>query len=105
MMQAGQLDQRITIQALTDGQDAYGHLTQAWSDLVEVWAQYMPGAGNEKYAAAGVYAETQGRFRMRWRAGITVEHRVRFDGRNYDILAVDEIGRRDGLELKVKAAA
>lgn len=102
-MFAGKLDRRIVIQAKTSTQDAYGSVSDTWASFAEVWAQYLSGAGNELFTAAQVYADTQGRFRIRYIDGITTEHRVLYNGNYYDILSVDEIGRREGLELKVKA--
>jgi SPP1 family predicted phage head-tail adaptor len=103
-MMASALDLRIVIQAKTSAQDeSFGGAVETWEDVVTVWAQYLPGGGNERFAAAQVYAETQARFRLRWRDDVTVQNRITFEGKTYDILAVDEIGRRHGLELKVKA--
>ncbi|OAN53892.1 hypothetical protein A6A04_13450 [Paramagnetospirillum marisnigri] len=102
-MDAGRLDRRVTIQALTTSSDALGGVTETWADLATVWAQFLPGAGKEAYSAAAVHAEAQARFRIRWRSDVTTVHRVIYDGKAWDILAVDEIGRREGLELKVKA--
>lgn len=104
-MMAGKLDRRIVIQGLTVTQDDYGGEVDAWATLATVWAQWLPGAGSERFTAASVYAEAHGRFRIRWRSDVTTKHRVTYDGKEFDILAVDEIGRREGLELKVKARA
>ncbi|NFV80000.1 phage head closure protein [Magnetospirillum aberrantis] len=105
-MDAGKLDRLITILALTTGQDEYGGVTETWTPIDDpVWARWMPGAGSERFAAASTYAETQGRFLIRWRSDITPQHRVAWDGREFDILDVVEIGRREGLELRVKARA
>jgi SPP1 family predicted phage head-tail adaptor len=104
-MDAGKLDRRITIQGVSLADDGYGGQVETWSTVATPWAQFLPGGGNEKFASAQVYAETQARFRIRWRAGITPTNRVVFDGKTWDVLAVDEIGRREGLELRVKARA
>lgn len=104
-MDAGRLDRRVSILALTEGQDDYGGVTEIWSPLTSVWARWLPGAGSERFAAASTYAETQGRFHIRWRSDITPQHRVAWDGKEFDILDVVEIGRREGLELRVKARA
>lgn len=104
-MDAGKLDRRITLRSVTVTQDAYGGVVETYADMATVWAQYLPGGGNERFVSAQVYAETQARFYLRWREGITTQHRVVFDGRDYDIVAADEIGRREGLELRVRARA
>jgi len=103
-MNAGTLDRLISIQALTTSQDEYGGVTETWTELAQVWARWLPGAGSERFAAGSVHAETQGRFHIRWRADVTPQHRVAWDNKSWEILDVTEIDRRDGLELRVKAA-
>jgi SPP1 family predicted phage head-tail adaptor len=105
MIDAGSMDRRITIQGVSLADDGYGGQVETWSTVAEVWAQFLPGGGNEKFASAQVYAETQARFRIRWRSGLSPKNRITFDGKTWDVLAVDEVGRKEGLELKVKARA
>lgn len=105
-MQAGQLDRLITLQALTVTTDAYGGVVESWSPVATLWAQFLPGGGNEKFTAAQVYAEAQARFRIRYRDDVTPEHRIVDEyGTEWDILGVSEIGRRVGLEIHCKARA
>jgi SPP1 family predicted phage head-tail adaptor len=104
-MRAGKMDRRIIIQRATVTQDDHGEPIETWATLDTVWAQYLPGGGDERYSGQQVFAETQCRFRIRHRAGIKPTDRVSYEGREYDILAVDPIGRREGLEIKAKARA
>lgn len=104
-MQAGKLDRRITIIGKTISRDDYGAEIVSWATRETVWARYLPGGGNERFAAAQVYAETQGRFQIRWRTDVTTDNRILFDGKEWDILDVCELGRREGIEMKAKARA
>ena len=105
-MDAGKLDRLITIQAATTTQNEFGEPIPSWSNLADVWAEYLPGGGSERFTAQQVYAETTARFRIRWRSDVDAMSRILFDGKTWDILAVDEFdGRRNGLEIKVKAGA
>lgn len=106
-MRRGKMDRAITIQALTTTQDGWGEEIQSWASITPnpIAAQYLPGGGNERFAAGQIYAQTEARFHIYWRADVTPLHRVIYEGREYDILSADEIGRREGLELKVKARA
>jgi SPP1 family predicted phage head-tail adaptor len=104
-MRAGALDRRITIQALTVSQGATGGVVETWADLATVWAQWLPGAGNEKFVAPAVYAEASGRFRVRYRPGVTARNRVLYNGIEWDIIDIQEVGRRDGLDLFVRGRA
>src|SRR5690625_4109788 len=96
------LDRTIEVQELTTTIDDYGGVVEAWQTVSVENAQYLPGGGNERFAAAQVYAQTEGRFRLRYRPWITPEHRICWEGRAYDIVAVEEIGRRVGSEVRVK---
>lgn len=104
-MIAGALDRWVSILAPVVSQDEFGGVVETWDEVSGVWAQYLPGAGSERFAAAAVYAETQARFLVRWRDDITTDMRFEFDGREWDILSVSEIGRRDGLEIRAKGRA
>lgn len=105
MFDAGKLDRRIALQEKTASKDALGGLTESWVTIANVWAQYLTGGGSERFSSAQIYAETQARFRIRWMASITPEHRIVYDGKEWDILSVDEIGRKEGIEIKAKARA
>lgn len=104
-MRAGALDRRIVIErALADDDGA--NETEIWVALRTVWAQFIPSAGKEARAALGQDALLPASFRIRWSsevADVGPRDRVRYPagagGRVYDIKAVVEIGRREGIEL------
>lgn len=98
-MRAGDLDRRVTIQQRTDTQDSYGEPIAAWADLAEVWAQVTPVRGVERLTAEQLTSDVTTRFRIRYRAGITEQMRLSYEGRVYQIHAVLELGRREGLDL------
>ena len=57
-------------------------------------------AGLERVQAAQLMSIMDTRFLIRWRGDLQPgTHRVVFDGRTYDIEAVVELGRREGLQL------
>lgn len=103
-MQAGKLDRRITIQEPVISQDDYGEpVVTGWADVATVWAQVVPVSGREYFDATAVRAEKTTRFRIRWRSGLTEAMRIVYDGRNYDIRSIVELGRREGLEIRAEA--
>lgn len=105
-MDSGRLDRLITIQVASMTQNDYGEEIPSWSTLAQVWAQFLPGGGNERFTAQQVYAEAQARFRIRHRSDVTPENQITYDSKTWDILSVDEYGGRGvGLEIRVKAAA
>lgn len=73
-----------------------------WSDYLTVWAQAKPISGAETFAASQFQAKADIQFLIRWSNAsqtITTLDRVAFDGRTFDIVSVDEVGRREGLQI------
>lgn len=100
-MRAGQLDRRITLQRRDEEASASGEPRVVWRDVATVWAALVYGKGAERFAAQQVMSEVPVTFRIRyaraWRP--TTLDRIVYDGRDYDIRDVREIGRREGYEL------
>lgn len=72
------------------------------------WAEYLPVVGNAKLAADQRMAQYDAVFRIRWNPDITTEHRIQFQGRNYEIAAVTpypENTTRVGQQLLTKVEA
>lgn len=104
---AGALDRRITFQAETEVVDPQGsgEPVKTWADVVTVWANVQPLGGRELFASQQTAAKVDTRYRIRWRSGVTPEAMRILDenGRIFDIQAVQEIGRREGLEILATA--
>lgn len=104
MSRAGAMDRLITIQSKSTSQDSYGEPIETWSDYTTVWAQRRDLRGNEFFAGQQLSAQVNTVFKIRYQSGITpYSHRISYDGLVYDILGVIELGRREALELMVKA--
>lgn len=106
-MKAGKLDRRITVQRQGEATDD-GYTTQpgALEDYCTRWASWKPANGRETFEAQGREALAGGTFWLRWdslSSGISTTDVVLFEGRTWDIAAVQQIGRREGVELIVVA--
>ncbi|MCL4822042.1 MAG: phage head closure protein [Vicinamibacteria bacterium] len=83
-----------------------GELKKEWALLAKSWARVLPGTGAERYGDQQLVATNATRFRMRgYRDDVTPLNRLRYRGREYDIHGVQEIGRREGLEVLAEARA
>jgi SPP1 family predicted phage head-tail adaptor len=105
-MEAGRMDRRVTLRRATTAPDAFNTPIETWSDLATVWAEARPISDRERLAAAEVAASITHRFTIRWStsmADLSPRDRLIFDGRDHDITAVKEIGRRDGIEITASA--
>jgi len=115
-VRAGRLDRRITIQRFTTTYSPSGEPIETWTDLVSRrWAEVRPVRGDERFSAPQLAAKEQVEFRIRWGAAVadvSPLDRIIYpavepaspaeeiaESRVYDILAVHEIGRRDGLRI------
>ena len=93
------MDRLITLRIRTvTGQDEYGEETETWTNVC-VWADRRDLRGQERFMAQQQLATLTAKFFVHYREDIT-PHDQLVDGENtYDIHAVREIGRREGLEL------
>jgi len=104
-MRPGRLDRRVVIERAAVVQNALGEEIESWSAWQTVWAEVAPLDGAERWQAQEVMAEAPTRFRLRWLPGLSVEDRIRYEDRLYDIHSINEIGRRRGWEVLAKARA
>lgn len=101
-MRAGLLDRRITIQGKSITQSDSGEEVVTWSDVATVWAEKVEIRGLERFSIKQIVGHSVKTFRIRWSAAvsqITVEHRILFDGRIFDITDIRELDRRVGIEI------
>ena len=101
-MRAGDLDRRVTIQSRGDVDDGFGQPQPTWPELDVVWAKVRRRFGRE-FLEGGVQAEADIVFTIRHRTDVTHAMRIVYDGDNYDIVSIIEIGRKEGLEIAAKA--
>ena len=102
---AGRMDRRITLQSFTETPNAIGEPVKTWANLASVpdmWAEVTPLRGAELFASQQIAGEADTRFRVRYRDDLGAEMRVVYEGANYDIQSILEIGREEGLEILAK---
>ncbi|MFN3584839.1 phage head closure protein [Phenylobacterium sp.] len=107
-MRGGELDRRVTLLYATTEPNGLGEEVETWRTLATVWASYSPTSDGERVRAAEVAAVIEARFRIRWSRSLTAltpKNRLRFEGREFNIIGVKEIGRREGLEISAAARA
>lgn len=105
-MRTARMDRRVRLERLTVAADAAsGQPVEQWDLVAEVWADVVPVSGDERWGQQQVVATADTQFRIRWRRDITPLHRIRYDDRDFDVLRIDEVGRRDGLLVWARARA
>lgn len=108
---AGDLDRRVALRRTVRAPDAYGELVPVWEALGTVWAGLRESGGmaRETEDAGEERAAIQRRtFVVRWSAvaaSLTGLDGLTFEGRDYDIVGVKQIGRRYRLSIEAVARA
>lgn len=103
-MQAGKLNERITIQRLEQTQGSSGGIVRLWQDFVDKRpASRRDFNGSEKpatAAAGGEVATARTEFTIRWMPGLDATMRVVHGGQFHNIRHVNNFaGRRESLIL------
>jgi SPP1 family predicted phage head-tail adaptor len=102
-MRAGDLDRKITFQKKTPTQNDFGEEEMTWATYAKVWAKQVPQGGNEAVQVGHEVGQLPVKFRVRYRNDFNEEMRIIFDAKIFDITAINEIGRREGLTILAKA--
>jgi|GEM_PF-1502756 len=104
-MRAGMLDRRMTLDSLVKGKGPMGDVEDHWVTLsASEPVNVKPIGGRELVTAGGIFTDFDTRFTMRFRDDIAIDTtcRITYNGDQYDIFSVAEIGRREGLEILAK---
>lgn len=126
-MQSGTLDRLVTIQRSTQTQSLSGHPTDAWSSIGALRrpASLRILSGDERFNDPQWVAKEQVEFKIRYAASVadlTPLDRIIYpamtteelnaspqpaiaESRIYDVMAVGELGRREGLSIKASRRA
>ena len=108
MTGAGDLDRRITIQRTTTTLNDFNEPIETWTNYVTISAKCSDPSSAERYRAQEVGAEIDMRFTIRWSPDVrdvNPRDRVLFDGREYNITGVRNIGRLQWREIVAVARA
>lgn len=98
---AGDLDQRLTLQSRLAAQDVLGQPSGAWQDEATVWGRARPLRSRELFAAGQVQNVSDVEFTIRWRTGVQSNWRVLWRGVPHDITVapIDVDGQKVWLQL------
>lgn len=100
---ANKMDRVIEIQRAIETRNAIGEVTQSFSTLYSVPAAIKQISGSERIRAGQTMPEIDLIVNTRYISDVVPSDRFVYNNRTYDIQAVNEIGRRAGLEIIGKA--
>lgn len=98
-MRAGGLDRQVVIQTATETQGATGEPAVTWGTFATIWASRRDTLGRERVMAGAETAMADAVFRIRYLSGVTAKMRLVEGSDVWDIVALAELGRREGLDL------
>ena len=84
----GLLKQRLIIQQPVTTADAIGGTTKSWQTLATVWGRATPVRGTQFFAGFQKNSEEIYEFMVRYRSGITPQHRILWRNKIYRIISV-----------------
>lgn len=103
-MQAGKLQHRIDLQRMAETVSPSGHVAQVWTTYATGRAELRQAGISEFLTDYGEGTSTNAVFLLRWVPGVSVSDRILHGGKVWNIVAITEIGRRKGIELRAVAA-
>lgn len=98
-MRAGNLDRLIEIQRRTTGLDLYGTPVETWTTFATMRAQLLKNTTDDREGERGHTTDAVLTFRMYYFASLSLNDRLLYEGQQYEITGITEIGRRVGLDL------
>lgn len=105
-MRAGRLDRRITLKRNEPTQSDTGELIENWVEIESVKAKVRYDRGDERFATQQTVGHAVVTFTIRWGSAwsdLNTKDRITYDGRDFNIRDVRELGRRVGMEIDAVA--
>lgn len=100
---AGNRDRKIAIQRFTTTRDEYGAQIESWTTAFEAFAEVVPQQLHELFMSGAERTRSMNIFRIPYTTNIGEKDRVMYEGKAYDILELNEIGRRQNLEVVARS--
>ncbi len=87
-MLGGRLNHKVVIEQRTETKNTLGEDETTWSTYKWTWAQVSPLSGKEYLANNELQSVVTGRVSMRYLSGVTVDMRINWDNRIFDIISI-----------------
>jgi SPP1 family predicted phage head-tail adaptor len=91
MINAGELNKKITIEYQSKTLNDCGFEAITWTVLASVWSKITPLSGREFFAAQQAQSEASVKILTRYRSGIDTTMRFKFGNKYYYILSIQNV--------------
>lgn len=98
----GRLNRLFTFQRKSVTKNVTGNEEETYTLLFTAWASIQPFRGKETTEANEVVASNFWIIKARYDSRLKPKDRAVWDGNNYDIISVAELGYREGMEIMAK---
>lgn len=102
MIKAGQMRERVTLQAPADVRSLTGEATLSWTDEATVWADVQGLSARDLFQAQQANVIATHRMIIRFRASVTSQYRVVWRGKTMEVASVSEQENRSKMTLLVR---
>ncbi|WP_200974433.1 phage head closure protein [Echinicola sp. 20G] len=99
MIQLEDLRHRIAVYNYVETKDSFGQITKQKTHYMDFWASKYEWQNREKYENSQLIESDIAVFRIYFDENIDTSYLIEFEGREYNIKGVKELGYRDGLEI------
>lgn len=100
-LRAGTLRHLFLIERRSTWQDSVGGQLETWTAIGQSYGSVEPSAGRELFAAQQLFPDATHVVTMRYFAGLSVVHRIVLDGRNLDILSINDEEERHSIQTLI----
>lgn len=94
-MRTGRLRHRVELQKPVSQRDPQGGPIVTWQKVADVWAEIQPIRGAEFVQAQQLEATMTHKIMLRYRNDVTVQHRLLYQERAFNIVAVQHVRERN----------
>ena len=108
-VRSGTRNLRIVVQRQgAETRNALNEPVRAWEELGKFWSKRFTQKPTEGWKSGQTAAQVERAFNVRYShraASITPQMRIVCNGRTFEIIGVNELGRQDGIDLVAIASA
>lgn len=103
MVDAGQLNKRISFVSNSGTKDSEGYKENSRTTVYSCWAQFRQESGKEVAERDGDYGIVEATFLIRYHAGLSRKHVIVYNGLDWDLEYIDTYdGNREWLKIRAK---
>ena len=102
MINAGRLNERVTLQAPTEIRSPMGEVTLSWASAGTVWANVEGMSSRDILQAQQANVIATHRIIMRFRASVNIQYRIVWRDKTMEIASATERQNRTMMELLVR---